>query len=159
MQLTILSVGKIKEKYVKQGVDEYVKRLSRYCQLQLVEVPDEKAPENLSPAEEEQVKKREGEQLLKRMGDHQHVIALAIDGKQHSSEGLAHHLHQLGLTGKSNVVFVIGGSLGLAEAVLKRANESISFSLMTFPHQLMKVLLLEQVYRAFRINRNEPYHK
>ena len=159
MQITILSVGKIKEKYLKQGIDEYTKRLSRYCQLQFVEVPDEKAPENLSPADEEQVKQREGEQLLKKISDHQYVMALAIDGKQCSSEGLARHLNQLGLTGKSNVVFIIGGSLGLADAVLKRANECISFSPMTFPHQLMKVLLLEQIYRAFRINRNEPYHK
>ena len=159
MQITILSVGKIKEKYLKQGIDEYTKRLSRDCQLQCVELPDEKAPENLSPADEEQVKQREGEQLLKKISDHQYVMALAIDGKQCSSEGLARHLNQLGLTGKSNVVFIIGGSLGLADAVLKRANECISFSPMTFPHQLMKVLLLEQIYRAFRINRNEPYHK
>ncbi len=122
-------------------------------------MPDEKASENLSEKEMIQVKDKEGDRILGKINDQAYVIALAIEGKQMTSEGLSEHIEKLGVTGKSHIVFVIGGSLGLSEKVLKRANYKLSFSRMTFPHQLMKVVLLEQVYRAFRIVRGEPYHK
>ena len=159
MNITILTVGTIKEKYLMQAIHEYSRRLSRYCTLSHVTVADEKAPEKLSFAEEEQVKEREGKRLLKRIGDHQHVIALDQGGPMITSEAFAGKLERLAVGGKSQLVFVVGGSLGLARDVLERANEKLSFSPMTFPHQLMKVILLEQVYRGFKINRNEPYHK
>ncbi len=160
MKITVISVGKIKEKYFTGGaINEYAKRLTKYCKLDLVEVPDEKAPENLSDKEMIQVKDKEGERILAKIGDQAYVIALAIEGKQLTSEDLSETIEKLGVSGKSHIVFVIGGSLGLADAVLNRANYKLSFSKMTFPHQLMKVVLLEQVYRAFRISRNEPYHK
>ena len=159
MNIMIISVGKLKEKYLKLGIDEYSKRLSRYAKLNLIEVPDEKAPENLSAAEEEMVKKKEGEGILKHVKDGAYVIALDLKGKMLSSEDLADKLESLALTGNSNVVFIIGGSLGLSEDVLKRADFRLCFSPMTFPHQLMKLILLEQVYRGFRIIKGEPYHK
>ncbi|KMK77943.1 23S rRNA (pseudouridine(1915)-N(3))-methyltransferase RlmH [Alkalihalobacillus pseudalcaliphilus] len=159
MNITIITVGKLKEKYLKQGIDEYKKRLGAYAQINLIEVPDEKAPENLSLAEEEQVKQKEGERILAKIPQDSHVIALAIEGKQQTSEQLAKNLDQLATYGKSKVTFIIGGSLGLSNDVQKRANEKLSFSKMTFPHQLMKLILLEQVYRAFRIIKGEPYHK
>ncbi len=159
MKITVISVGKIKEKYFTGAINEYAKRLTKYCKLDLVEVPDEKAPENLSDKEMIQVKDKEGERILAKIGDQAYVIALAIEGKQLTSEDLSETIEKLGVSGKSHIVFVIGGSLGLADAVLNRANYKLSFSKMTFPHQLMKVVLLEQVYRAFRISRNEPYHK
>lgn len=159
MNITIISVGKLKEKYLKQGIDEYSKRLLRYAKLKIIEVPDEKAPENLSKAEEELVKKKEGDEILKNIKDGTYVIALDLKGKMMSSEGLAEKLENLGVTGNSNVTFIIGGSLGLSEEVLKVADFSLCFSLMTFPHQLMKLILLEQIYRGFRIIKGEPYHK
>ncbi len=159
MKITVISVGKIKEKYFTAAIAEYAKRLSKYCKLEQVEVPDEKCPESLSEKEEIQVKDKEGERILAKIPDQAYVIALAIEGKQLTSEALSDHIEKLGVSGKSHIVFVIGGSLGLAEAVLKRANYKLSFSKMTFPHQLMKVVLLEQVYRAYRIARGEPYHK
>jgi len=159
MNITIISVGKIKEKYLKNAIGEYSKRLSRYCKLSSIEVSDEKAPENLSETEMEMIKDKEGEGILKNIKDESYVIALDIKGKMISSEEFAKKLDNLGIQGKSNIVFVIGGSLGLSQNVLKRANYKLSFSPMTFPHQLMKVILLEQVYRGFRINRGEPYHK
>lgn len=159
MNITILSVGKIKEKFYRQAIDEYSKRLSRYCKLQLIEVPDEKAPESLSDAEMEIIKDREGEALLKNVKEGSYVIALEIQGKSLSSEGLSEQLQRLALSGNSQVCFIIGGSLGLAKSVLSRADFKLSFSPMTFPHQLMKVILLEQIYRGFRIMRGEPYHK
>lgn len=159
MKITVISVGKIKEKYFTGAINEYAKRLTKYCKLEQVEVPDEKAPENLSDKEMIQVKDKEGERILSKINDQAYVIALAIEGKQLTSEELSTHIEKLGVSGKSHIVFVIGGSLGLADAVLKRANYKLSFSKMTFPHQLMKVVLLEQVYRAYRIVRNEPYHK
>ncbi|WP_221212103.1 MULTISPECIES: 23S rRNA (pseudouridine(1915)-N(3))-methyltransferase RlmH [Anoxybacillaceae] len=155
----VLSVGKLKEKYLKQGIEEYVKRLSGYAKMEIIEVADEKAPENLSDQEMKQIKEKEGERILAKISDDMHVIALAIDGKMKSSEEFAIHLDKLATYGTSKVAFVIGGSLGLSEKVMKRANESLSFSQMTFPHQLMRLILLEQIYRAFRINRGEPYHK
>jgi 23S rRNA (pseudouridine1915-N3)-methyltransferase len=159
VNISIITIGKLKEKYLKQGISEYLKRLSAYAKIEVVELPDEKAPEQLSEAEMEQVKNKEGERILAKISDDTHVIALAIEGKQRSSEELAKEMDKLATYGKSKVAFVIGGSLGLSGAVMKRANDTLSFSRMTFPHQLMKLILLEQVYRGFRINRGEPYHK
>ncbi|KYG29616.1 23S rRNA (pseudouridine(1915)-N(3))-methyltransferase RlmH [Alkalihalobacillus trypoxylicola] len=159
MNITIISVGKLKEKYLKQGMDEYTKRLGAYAKMNLIEVPDEKAPESLSPAQEEQVKQKEGKRILSKIPNDSHIIALAIEGKMPTSEQLAQQLDSLATYGKSKVTFIIGGSLGLSNNVLQKANEKLSFSKMTFPHQLMKLILLEQIYRAFRINGGEPYHK
>ncbi len=159
MKIDIICVGKLKEKYLAAAVAEYVKRLSKYCKLDIKEVPDEKAPENLSAKQEVDLKNKEGDAILKHIKEGAYVIALAIEGKMYSSEELAENISSLGVKGKSHIVFVIGGSLGLSEAVLRRADEKISFSKMTFPHQLVRVILLEQVYRCFRINQNEPYHK
>ena len=150
MKITIACVGKIKEKYFVNAIEEYSKRLSRYVTLNIAEVPDEKAPENMSPAQMEQVKNIEGQRLMKVFKD-SYVVALAINGKSLTSEGLADFI--------SHITFVIGGSLGLSDEVLNRADYKLSFSAMTFPHQLMRVILLEQIYRANRIIKNEPYHK
>lgn len=159
MNIQIISVGKLKEKYLKLGIEEYTKRLGSYAKIDLVEVPDEKAPENLSDADMEIVKKKEGERILAKIGADTYVIALAIDGKMKSSEQLASDLESLMTYGKSKIAFVIGGSLGLHEEVMKRADEKLSFGKMTLPHQLMKLVLVEQIYRAFRIIKGEPYHK
>ncbi|MDI2586419.1 23S rRNA (pseudouridine(1915)-N(3))-methyltransferase RlmH [Psychrobacillus sp. NEAU-3TGS] len=159
MNIQIVSVGKLKEKYLKLGIEEYSKRLSSYAKIDLVEVPDEKASENLSEADMEIVKKKEGERILSKIGADTYVIALAIDGKMKSSEQLASDLESLMTYGRSKIAFVIGGSLGLHEDVMKRSDEKLSFSKMTLPHQLMKLVLVEQIYRAFRIIKNEPYHK
>ncbi|ATO49358.1 23S rRNA (pseudouridine(1915)-N(3))-methyltransferase RlmH [Brevibacillus laterosporus] len=159
MQITIITVGKLKEKYLKEGIAEYTKRLTAYCKLNVVEVNDEKAPEELSATEMEQVKRKEGERILAHMKQDHYVIALAIEGQMWSSEKLSSEMDRLALHGRSQVAFVIGGSLGLADEVLKRADAKLSFSKMTFPHQLMRLVLVEQVYRAFRISRGEPYHK
>lgn len=159
MNITVISVGKIKEKYINLGLSEFQKRLSKYCKLNLIEVSDEKAPENLSEADMEIVKNKEGEKILSKLNDNTYVIVLAIDGKQLSSEELSKKIDNLALQGNSQVTFIIGGSLGLSDEVLNKANYKLSFSKMTFPHQLMKLILLEQIYRAFRISRGEPYHK
>ena len=159
MNISIFSVGKLKEKYLKQGIDEYLKRLGPYAKIEVIEVADEKAPENLSEVEMEQVKDKEGERILAKISDDTYVIILAIQGKMLTSEELAREIDQLATYGKSKIAFVIGGSLGLSKAVEKRADYALSFSKMTFPHQLMRLVLVEQIYRAFRINRNEPYHK
>lgn len=159
IKITLLTVGKIKEKYFTDAIKEYSKRLSRYCKLEIVEVADEKTPDGASEALEEQIKNKEGEKLLKNIKDGMYVIALAIDGKMRDSVEFANHIEKLGVCGNGNIAFVIGGSLGLSKEVLKRADEKISFSKMTFPHQLMRVVLLEQIYRGFRIVANEPYHK
>ncbi|MEW4308037.1 23S rRNA (pseudouridine(1915)-N(3))-methyltransferase RlmH [Rossellomorea marisflavi] len=159
MNITIITVGKLKEKYLKQGIAEYTKRLGAYAKIDIVELADEKAPEVLSDSEMQQVKNKEGERILSKISPDHHVIALAIQGKMKSSEELADTLDKLATYGKSKVAFIIGGSLGLSDVVLKRADEKLSFSKMTFPHQLMRLVLVEQVYRAFRINRGEPYHK
>lgn len=159
MKISILCVGKIKEDFYRKAIAEYTKRLSRYCKLEIVEVADEKTPDSASEAVEMQIKEKEGERLFKYIKEDTYVIALAIDGKMLDSVQMSHSLEQLGLTGKSNVAFVIGGSLGLSEKVLKRADMKLSFSKMTFPHQLMRVILLEQIYRSYRIMHNEPYHK
>jgi 23S rRNA (pseudouridine1915-N3)-methyltransferase len=159
VNISIVTIGKLKEKYLKQGIDEYLKRLSIYAKVDVIELPDEKAPENLSETEMMMVKEKEGERILGKINDDTHVIALAIEGKMKSSEQLAKDLDQLATYGKSKIAFVIGGSLGLSNAVMKRANDTLSFSKMTFPHQLMRLILVEQIYRAYRINRGEPYHK
>lgn len=157
MKITIISVGKLKEKYLKQGIAEYLKRLSAYAKVDIVEVADEKAPENMSDAEMEEVKRKEGERILSHVQQDTYVITLEINGKMISSEQLANKMDQLAIYGKSKIAFVIGGSLGISEAVQKRSDYALSFSKMTFPHQLMRLVLLEQVYRGFRINRGEPY--
>ena len=159
LHIDCICVGKLKEKYLVQGINEYVKRLGAYAKIQLLEVPDEKAPENLSEAEMLQVKEKEGQRILAKIKEQEYVYALAIEGKNPSSEDFAKQIDQLGIQGKSQLVFVIGGSLGLSEAVMKRSNTQISFGKMTYPHQLMKLILVEQIYRAFRINTGGPYHK
>lgn len=159
MNIKIITVGKLKEKYLKMGIDEYTKRLGAYCKIELIEVPDEKAPEKLSEAEMLQVKEKEGERILAKIPENAYVFALAIEGKQRTSEEFSKEIERLGIQGKSNLVFVIGGSLGLSQAVMKRSNTLISFGKMTLPHQLMRLVLVEQVYRGFRIMKGEPYHK
>ncbi|MCJ8007309.1 23S rRNA (pseudouridine(1915)-N(3))-methyltransferase RlmH [Lederbergia wuyishanensis] len=159
MNISIITVGKLKEKYLKQGIDEYLKRLTAYAKVEIIEIPDEKAPEILSDNEMLQVKAKEGDRILSKIHPDAHVIALAIEGKMKTSEELAERIDNLATYGKSKIVFVIGGSLGLSEEVMKRADEGLSFSKMTFPHQLMRLILVEQVYRAFRIIKGEPYHK
>ena len=159
MNIKILCVGKIKEKFYRDAIDEYVKRLSKYCSVSVVEVPDEKTSENASDNEIAIVKDKEGERLLKHISDRDYVIALAILGKQMDSVAFSRFIEDLGIQGKSSLVFVIGGSLGLSDTILKRSDFQISFSKMTFPHQLMRVILSEQIYRAMRIMKNEPYHK
>ena len=159
MRINVVCVGKIKEKFYTQAVDEYSKRLSRYCKLDIVELADEKTPDNASNVVNEQIKNKEGERILSVIKDDAYVCALAIEGKQLSSTELADKINKLGISGKSSIAFVIGGSLGLDERVLKRADYKLSFSPMTFPHQLMRVILLEQVYRSYRIIAGEPYHK
>lgn len=159
MKIKIITVGKIKEKHFVNAIKEYTKRLATYCKLEEIEVSDEKCPETLSDKEMLQVKDKEGNRIMSKIKDGDYVIALAIEGKQLSSEELADKMKNLGLSGNSDVAFIIGGSLGLADKVLKRANFKLSFSKMTFPHQLMKVVLLEQVYRGFRIMFGHNYHK
>lgn len=159
MKITIYAIGKIKENYYVNAIKEYSKRLNRYCQLEFVEVADEKTPDGASPALERQIKQKEGERLLKYVREDVYFIALAIDGNMCDSLEFSRKLEQLGIQGRSHIGFAIGGSLGLSHEVLTRANETISFSKMTFPHQLMRVILLEQVYRGYRIMNGEPYHK
>ena len=159
MEIRILSVGKIKERYLNDAISEYAKRLSRYCKLTFIQVADEKTPDKASEALNRQIKETEGQRLLKNIREQDYVIDLAIEGKMPDSVELSEKIQKLGVSGKSSLVFVIGGSLGLSADVLSRANEKISFSRMTFPHQLMQVILLEQIYRSYRIMNNEPYHK
>lgn len=159
MKITVVAVGKIKEKFYTDAIGEYGKRLSRYCRLEIVQVADEKTPDGASEALERQIKEREGERILSQIREGAYVIALAIEGKMRTSEEMAQKMERLGIEGKSQVVFVIGGSLGLSEKVLRRADEKLSFSKMTFPHQLMRVILLEQIYRSYRIITGGPYHK
>ena len=159
MKITVLTVGKIKEKYLKDAIAEYSKRLSKYCKLEIIEVADEKTPDNASEVVEEGIRNKEGERLLKYIKDDAFVITLEINGKLLTSEELSDKINKLGIGGTSHIIFVIGGSIGLGKEVLKRSNFALSFSKMTFPHQLMRVILLEQVYRSYRIVNNEPYHK
>ena len=159
MKITILTVGKIKEDFYRKAIAEYSKRLSRYCKLEIIEVTDEKTPDSASAVVEEQIKDKEGERRLKYIREDAYVIALAIEGKMLDSIELSKNIEQLGIMGKSHIIFVIGGSLGLSDRILKRADYKLSFSKMTFPHQLMRVILLEQIYRSYRIICKEPYHK
>ena len=159
MNINIICIGKLKEKYWKDAIDEYSKRISRFAKLQVIELKETRVSDNPSQAEEEKVKESEGEEILKKIKQGDYVITLEILGKQLDSVQLADKIRTLGIEGKSNIDFVIGGSLGLSPAVSKRADFKLSFSKMTFPHQMMRVILLEQVYRAFKINNNETYHK
>ena len=159
MKITIICVGKIKEKFYEQAIAEYTKRLSRYCKLEIIEVADEKTPDGASGQVNDNIKAKEGERILSVIREEAYVIALAIDGKMLDSVQLSEKIEQLGINGNSSITFVIGGSLGLDSRVLARADYRLSFSKMTFPHQLMRVILLEQIYRAYRIMKNEPYHK
>lgn len=159
MKITILCVGKIKEKYLRDGIAEYSKRLGRYCKLEIVEVADERTPDKSSEAEEAQIRRTEGERLLRQIRPDDYVVTLAIRGRMPDSVELSRWIETLGIQGKSRLVFVIGGSLGLSDEVMSRGNDSISFSRLTFPHQLMRMILLEQVYRGYRIMHHEPYHK
>ena len=159
MKITIITVGKIKEKYLKDAIAEYSKRLTKYCKLDIVEVADEKTPDNASEVVEEAIRDKEAERILKHIKDDMYVITLEIGGKMLTSEELSAKIERLGIQGKSDVAFVIGGSIGLGKEVLKRSDYALSFSKMTFPHQLMRVILLEQIYRSYRIMKGEPYHK
>ena len=159
MKITVCCVGKIKEKFYSQAIEEYSKRLSKYCKLEIKEAADEKTPDSASDTVNRMIKGKEGDRLLSFIKDDSYVIALAIDGKMLDSVELSEKIDNLMLSGKSDIVFVIGGSLGLDKRVLDRADYKLSFSKMTFPHQLMRVILLEQIYRSFRIMKNEPYHK
>lgn len=158
MNIQIVAVGKLKERYLVQGIAEYVKRLGAYAKLAIVEVPDEKAPETMSAAEEENVRRREGERILAALREDAYVVALAIDGEMWASEQLAAKLADLATYGRSQVAFVVGGSLGLSPEVIRRADMRLSFGRMTLPHQLMRLVLVEQIYRAFKINRRDAYH-
>lgn len=159
MNIKIVCVGKLKEKYFKDGIAEYVKRMSRFAKVKIVQVPDEKAPEKLSPAEMEQVKEIEGKRILDKIKDKEYVYVTAIKGKERTSEAFAKELSNLTTYGHSDITFVIGGSLGTSDAVNKRAYDLISFGKFTMPHQLMRLVLIEQIYRAFMINSGSPYHK
>ncbi len=159
MKITVICVGKIKEKFYTQAIMEYSKRLSRYCKLEIVELADEKTPENAGEQVNLNIKAKEGDRILSAIKDDAYVIALAIEGKMLDSVELSQKIEKLGINGTSNITFVIGGSLGLDKRVLDRADYKLSFSKMTFPHQLMRVVLLEQIYRSYRIMKNEPYHK
>lgn len=159
MRITVVCVGKIKEKFFRDAIDEYMKRLSRHAKLEITEVADEKTPDNASERQEEQIRDIEGDRILKNVPDSAYTVLLAINGEQVTSEGLAKKIADLQVKGESHICFIIGGSLGTSEAVYKRADYKLSFSKMTFPHQLMRVVLLEQIYRAYKINAGEPYHK
>lgn len=159
MNIKILCVGKIKEKFYRDAIAEYEKRLSRYCKLSIIEVADEKTPDKSSETEEAQIREKEAARLMTHIRENDYVIALAIDGKSYDSVSFAGHMEQLAVSGKSNLVFVIGGSIGLHNTILCKSEERLSFSAMTFPHQLMRVILLEQLYRSYRIQNHEPYHK
>ncbi len=159
MNIQIICIGKLKEKYWTDAVAEYVKRLSRYCSLEIVELKESKLADKAGHAEEELVKLEEGRGILKTIKDGAYVITLEILGKQLTSPELAQKIERLSIEGKSNVAFIIGGSLGLSDEVSRRADYKLSFSKMTFPHQMMRVVLLEQIYRSFKIIKNETYHK
>ena len=158
MNITIISVGKLKEKYLKQAIDEYSKRLTRYCKIDSIELPDEKTPDNASEKEELQIKYKEGQLILSKIKDNMFVIAMDLNAKQMTSEEFSKFIETQGVMGNSNITFVIGGSLGLSQDVIKRANYKICFSKMTFPHQLIRIFLVEQLFRAFKISNNETYH-
>lgn len=159
MKITVITVGKIKEKFTRDAIAEYAKRLSKYCKLEIIEVADEKTQENASEIVCNQIRQKEGERILKYIREDAFVVTLEIKGKLLTSEELAEKIEKLGVQGTSHIIFVIGGSIGLSQEVMKKSNFALSFSKMTFPHQLMRVILLEQVYRSYRIISGEPYHK
>ena len=159
MKITIIAVGKLKEKFYIDAVAEYEKRLGRYCKLEIVQVEDEKTPDKMGTALDETVKRKEAERILKYLKEDAYVVTLEIQGNSYDSEGFAGQVEKLATQGVSHIQFVIGGSLGLHEEICKKADLAVSFSKMTFPHQLMRVILLEQIYRAYRIINGEPYHK
>lgn len=159
MKITLITVGKIKEKYLKDAIAEYSKRLSRYCKLEIVEVADEKTPDNAGDTVEDAIRDKEGERIQKYIKEDAYVITLEIGGKMLTSEELSEKIEKLGVQGTSHIIFIIGGSIGLGKEVLRRSDYALSFSKMTFPHQLMRVILLEQIYRSYRIMNHEPYHK
>lgn len=159
MRITVIAVGKIKEKFFDEAIKEYGKRLGRYCKLEIIQVADERTPDGAGEALERQIKEREGERILAQIRDNAYVVALAVEGEMLDSEELAKKMGRLAVSGVSQVVFVIGGSLGLSEAVLGRADYRLSFSRLTFPHQMMRMILLEQIYRGYRILNHQPYHK
>lgn len=159
MKITLITVGKIKEKYLRDAIAEYSKRLSRYCKLEIIEVADEKTPDHASDVVENRIRDKEAERIMKYVKEDAYVITLEINGKLLSSEELSAKINQLGIQGTSHITFIIGGSIGLGKEVLARSNYALSFSRMTFPHQLMRVILLEQIYRSYRIINGEPYHK
>lgn len=159
MKIKIICVGKIKEKYLKDAIDEYKKRLSRFATVEITELSDEKIPDNPSKAQMDIVLKKEGDKILEKIGASDFLITLCVEGKNLSSEELAHKISDICLMGNSTITFVIGGSLGIREDIKNLSKLKLSFSKMTFPHQLMRVILLEQVYRSFKINANEEYHK
>ncbi len=159
MKITIITVGKMKEKYLKDAIAEYSKRLSKYCKLEIVEVADEKTPDNASEVVEDGVRSKEAERILKHVKDDAFVITLEINGRQLTSVELAEKVEKLGIQGTSHIIFIIGGSIGLGKEVLAKSDFALSFSKLTFPHQLMRVILLEQIYRSYRIINGEPYHK
>ena len=159
MKITIITVGKIKEKYLRDAIAEYSKRLSKYCKLEILEVTDEKTPDHASILAENQIRDKEGERILNLIKDDAYVITLEIGGTMLDSVEFANKIDSLGIQGKSHVCFIIGGSLGLGDTVCRRSDYAVSFSRMTFPHQLMRVILLEQIYRGYRIISHEPYHK
>ena len=159
MKITLITVGKIKEKYLKDAIAEYSKRLSRYCKLEIIEVADEKTPDNASETVGDGIRDKEGERILKYIKEDAYVITLEIAGKMLTSEEMAEKIEKLGVQRTSHIIFIIGGSIGLGKEILKRSDYALSFSKMTFPHQLMRVILLEQIYRSYRIINHEPYHK
>ncbi len=159
MKITVITVGKIKEKYLKDAIAEYTKRLGKYCKLEIVEVADEQTPDNASEVVEDMIRSKEAERILKYVKEDAFVLTLEINGKQLSSEELADKIESLGVQGVSHIIFIIGGSIGLGKEVLAKSDFALSFSKMTFPHQLMRVILLEQVYRSYRIIHGQPYHK
>ncbi len=159
MNIKIVAVGKIKERYMLQGINQYLKRLQSYARVEIIEVPEEKIIEKASPAEQEIARKKEGEKILNKLDHYSYYVVLAVEGKSLSSEEFALGLEKLALEGRGRITFIIGGAMGLSEEVKKKAHLLLSFSSMTFPHQLMRLIFLEQLYRAFKISRNEPYHK
>lgn len=159
MRITVIAVGKIKEKFYRDAIDEYTKRLSKYCKLEIKEVTDEKTPDHASDTVNAQILAKEGERIKNLIPKDSHVVVLAIEGKKYDSVSFADMINQAGIHGISNITFIIGGSLGIADDIKKSANAGISFSDMTFPHQLMRVILLEQIYRGYKIISKEPYHK
>lgn len=159
MNIKLITVGKLKEKYLTEGIAEYTKRLSRFCKVQVVELIDEKTPENASEAQNNQIMAKEGERIQAKIGSRDYVIVLAIEGKQFPSKEFSQKLEAIVVNGYSDITFIVGGSLGLSKAIKQRANLKMSFGLLTLPHQLMRLVLIEQIYRAFMIQQGSPYHK